>query len=108
MSRYISEDKATILSTRILTLSEPPSIVNVTLTTTPIELRGSKFDRKSLYIVNDTSFLIYVGFSPSMILGVDTVTVLSGEAILFKFLNDFNLYGRVEEGTVNARIIEMI
>lgn len=108
MSGYISEDKAEIISARILTLSEPPSIDLITFTTTPVELRLDKFDRKSMYVVNDTSYLLYVGFSPSMVLGVDTITILSGETILFKFLNDFNLYGAVDEGTTTARIIEMM
>ena len=99
MSFFISEDKAEILNTRIIAMSEPPGIETITITTGTVELRSNKSDRKSITIINDSSYFIYVGFTTSLTIGIDTITVQSGAEIHLNFLNDFNVYATLEEGT---------
>ena len=106
MSAFITEKAGSILNTRVLTVSEAPSIELQTLTTTALEMRLDKEDRKSLYIINDSSYFVYVGFTPTFTIGVDGITLFSGEALRINFLNDINVYAKLEEGTTDIRIIE--
>lgn len=106
MSGFISDEKSSILNTRILTLSEAPSIALRTLTTAAQEMRIDKADRKALLIINDSSYFVYVGFKPIWTIGTDGITLFSGEALRVNFLNDLPVYAKLEEGTVNIRIIE--
>jgi hypothetical protein len=105
ISGFISEGQAEILTTRMLTLREPPTIEIVTLSTTEVELRLGVFDRKAVQIDNDTSYLIYIGFTNPFLLA-DSITLLSGNSITFNFLNDFDIFAKLEQGTTFTKIIE--
>lgn len=103
---FVSEQKADIVTARILALSTPPAIGIVTLSTTPVELRLDKFDRKGITLDNDTSYIIYVGFT-DVFDRDDTITVLSGNSLTINFLNDFNVWATLEEGTTTTKIYEV-
>lgn len=107
MGAFISAEAGQILDSRVLTVSENPTIDLKTLTTSEIELRNTTVDRKSLIVINDSSYFVYVGFTPTFTIGLDAITLFSGEALRINFLNDLNVFAKLEEGTTTIRIIEV-
>lgn len=106
MSKIVSEEFAAIHTARQMSLSAPPEITKISLSTTEAELVGTMANREGIQIINDSSRFIYVGFSESFTLD-EAYTIFSGQMLTIRFEEDFPIYCKLEEGTTTIKIVEV-
>lgn len=85
---------------------------DITLSTVPTSLKvGTDIlsGRRALYIINDSSDMIFVGTNADLTVANSQITVQSGQEFTFNFGKDNNMlvYAVLEEGTNFVKIIEM-
>lgn len=85
---------------------------DITLSTSPTNLKvGTNIlsGRKALYIINDSSDMIFVGTNADLTVANSQITVQSGQELSFDFDKDNSIpiYAVLEEGTNFVKIIEM-
>lgn len=98
-----------------VTISE--SVVgNITLTQTPAEVKAGATALKGrikVFIINDSSELIYLNESPTFTINDANLSVFSGESFYFDVEPNpesqvpFKMYAIIEEGTNTAKVLEV-
>jgi len=87
------------------------------LSTTPVEIKAGTerlFGRTRFFLINDSSYLVYLNENPNFTMDDVNIIAFSGETIVFDvdpnpnpLSEPFKMYARLEEGTIDVRVLEV-